>query len=277
MKVSLSIVTYNTLIADLDKVLNSIKQTSQEWTLYIIDNSPNKELEKFFQDDKRIIYHFNNSNIGFGAGHNMAIELSLQAGFDFHFVVNPDIYFNEDIITPMINYINKNKDVGMMMPEVLFASGEIQYLPKLLPSPFSILRRKLKWPKASFEKFICKYELRNVSRNEIIEVPILSGCFSLLNLKIIEEIGGYDEKFFMYFEDFDLSRRVHEKYKTLYFPKVSVYHGYESGANKNLKLFKIFFSSAITYFNKWGWFFDHERDKINTTITKALSLKSSTC
>ena len=78
-----------------------------------------------------------------------------------------------------------------------------------------------------------------------------------------KEVGVYDDRFFMYFEDWDLSRRMHQKYKTIYYPKVSVVHGYESGANKDKRLFKIFVKSAIYYFNKWGWFFDSERNKIN--------------
>src|SRR5690606_26243677 len=90
-----------------------------------------------------------------------------------------------------------------------------------------------------------------------------SGCFTLLNLEAVKEVGGYDDRFFMYFEDFDLSRRMHKKYKTIYFPDVSVYHGYEGGANKNFRLFKIFIKSMIAYFNKWGWFFDKERKEIN--------------
>ena len=79
-------------------------------------------------------------------------------------------------------------------------------------------------------------------------------------------VGIFDDKFFMYFEDWDLSRRMHLHYKTLYYPIVSVYHGYDSGANKNLKLFKIFIKSAIHYFNKWGWFFDSQRNKVNKAV-----------
>jgi GT2 family glycosyltransferase len=67
----------------------------------------------------------------------------------------------------------------------------------------------------------------------------------------------------MYFEDWDLSRRMHKKYNTIYFPKVSIYHGYESGANKSISLFITFIKSAIRYFNKWGWFVDRERVAIN--------------
>jgi hypothetical protein len=153
--------------------------------------------------------------------------------------------------------------IGMMMPQILNLDGSVQNLPKLFPSPFSILLRKLKRPKMYYQQFIDKYELRFVDEDKIYNAPILSGCFTLLNLKAIQKIGMYDDKFFMYFEDWDLSRRMHVKYKTIYFPKVSIYHGYESGANKSSKLFKIFIKSAITYFNKWGWFFDNERRVIN--------------
>lgn len=90
----------------------------------------------------------------------------------------------------------------------------------------------------------------------------------MLRIDAIKEIGMYDEKFFMYFEDFDLSRRMHQTYKTVYFPDVAVFHGYEGGANKSFKLFKIFIKFMITYFNKWGWFFDNERKKMNTDNLK---------
>ena len=126
--------------------------------------------------------------------------------------------------------------------------------------------RKLKWPKKQYSKFITRYELRSVSQNKIYNVPILSGCFTLLNLKAIKEVGFYDDKFFMYFEDWDLSRRMNQKYKTIYFPQVSVYHGYESGANKSVKLFFIYIKSSIRYFQKWGWFFDNQRRKVNSVV-----------
>jgi hypothetical protein len=163
----------------------------------------------------------------------------------------------------MIDYMNQNNDVGMMMPQILNIDGTLQHLPKLLPNPLSILLRKFKRPQNYYQKFIDKYELRFVEKDKIYNAPILSGCFTLLNLDAIKKVGMYDDAYFMYFEDWDLSRRIHSRYKTIYFPKVSVYHGYESGANKSSKLFKIFVNSAITYFNKWGWLFDSEREKIN--------------
>lgn len=230
--------------------------------LILVDNSPTKSLADIYED-QRIEYIHNPSNPGFGAAHNIAIDLAIKSGSKYHFIINPDIYFDMDVVTPMVSYMEANADVGMMMPEILYPDGSIQYLPKLLPNPFWIFRRKIKKPKASFNKFIEKYELRKFPKDKIYNAPILSGCFTLLNLNAIAKVGAYDDKFFMYFEDFDLSRRMHTEYKTIYFPLVSVFHGYEGGANKSLKLFKIFISSAITYFNKWGWFFDRKRKIIN--------------
>ncbi|WP_330441901.1 glycosyltransferase family 2 protein [Flavobacterium sp. C4GT6] len=230
--------------------------------LYLIDNSPTYKLRNI-SNDPRIEYIHNPSNPGFGAAHNMAINKSINEGVDFHFVINPDVSFDSNVIQEMVNYMKLNEDVGMMMPQILNFDGTVQNLPKLLPTPFSILMRKLKRPKFIYDSFINRYELRNVPEDLIYEAPILSGCFTLFNLKALKKVGGYDDKFFMYFEDWDLSRRMNKSFKTVYFPKVFVYHGYESGANKHRLLFKIFIKSAIYYFNKWGWFFDKERELVN--------------
>lgn len=260
--ISASIVLFRTDENILRKTIDSIKSCNLDSQLYLIDNSSTNILESIATSFKIQYFHIP-SNPGFGAAHNIAIHKAIAAGSNYHFILNPDIFFNEDVITPMIENMINNKNVGMMMPQILNLDGSVQHLPKLLPTPLSILLRKFKKPNTIYQKFINQYELRFVPQNLIYNAPILSGCFTLLNLKAIKEIGMYDDKFFMYFEDWDLSRRMHKKYKTIYFPKVSVYHGYESGANKSGRLFIIFIKSAITYFNKWGWFFDSERSKLN--------------
>lgn len=262
MKITASIVLYQEDIVLLQKAIDSFSHTDLEFFLYLIDNSPTADLKKIAAD-RRIKYIHNPSNPGFGASHNVAIEKAIGIGSKYHFIVNPDIYFDGDVITPMLVYMANDKTIGMMMPQILNLDGTVQNLPKLLPSPLSILWRKIKKPATAYQKFINKYELRQVSKDAIYNAPVLSGCFTLLNIEAIKDIGMYDDAFFMYFEDWDLSRRMHQDYKTIYFPLVSVYHGYDSGANKSWKLFKIFINSAITYFNKWGWFFDSDRKIIN--------------
>jgi GT2 family glycosyltransferase len=255
----------------LRKAINSCLDTDLNMKLYLVDNSPTNELSKLV-DDPRIDYIHNPGNPGFGAGHNLAIQKAIDLGSKYHFVVNPDIYFTDAVIESMVEFMKNDEEIGMMMPQVLNEDGSIQNLPKLLPSPLTILWRKIKKPHNAYLKFINKYELREIPKDLIYNAPILSGCFTLLNLDAVNKVGMYDDRFFMYFEDWDLSRRIHQYYKTIYFPKVSVVHEYESGANKSTKLFKIFVNSAIIYFNKWGWFFDSERKKINNQALSQFKL-----
>lgn len=257
--ISASIVLYNNDLADIDKLVRCLEGI---YSLFIIDNSPQNNLS-IISRFLNIKYFHNPANPGFGSAHNIAIQKAIDSGFEYHFIINPDIYFEGDVISQMVAYMKSDPAIGMMMPEILNLDGSVQNLPKLLPNPLSILLRKLKKPAFYYKKFIDQYEFRFVRREAIYNAPILSGCFTLLNLKAVQEVGLYDDAYFMYFEDWDLSRRMHAKYKTIYFPKVSVYHGYDSGANKSLKLFKIYMNSALTYFNKWGWFFDSDRKKIN--------------
>jgi GT2 family glycosyltransferase len=262
IKITASIVLYKNDIEMLNKTIGSFLNIKSRVHLYLIDNSPTDEL-KVLKTEDWITYIHNPSNPGFGEAHNIAMIKSIGSNSSYHFIVNPDIYFKNDVIFEMVEYMRNDLSIGMIMPQILNLDGTIQNLPKLLPSPINILLRIIKRPREYYNKFIEVYELRNVPQQLIYNTPILSGCFTLLNIKAIKEIGMYDENYFMYFEDWDLSRRMHQKYKTIYYPLVSVYHGYDSGANKSFKLFKIFIQSAFTYFNKWGWFIDNERIKIN--------------
>ncbi|PRD46806.1 glycosyltransferase [Sphingobacterium haloxyli] len=261
--VNISIVLYNTSLGDIENILSSLNRVELAYVLYIIDNSPSDTLKEYFQGKENIVYVHNPANPGFGASHNLVFQKSIDENITYHFVVNPDVYFNSDVITAMVEYMNANSKVGMMMPQILNLDGSIQNLPKLLPSPFSLILRKLKAPRFLYNRFIERYELRGVAANRVYKAPVLSGCFTVFRVEALKEIGLYDDRFFMYFEDWDMSRRMYEKYETIYFPQVSVYHGYESGANKSQRLFKIFIDSAKKYFNKWGWFVDKDRDNIN--------------
>jgi GT2 family glycosyltransferase len=261
-KITFCIVLYRNDITMLQNAIQSILKTDMIHKLFLVDNSPTDELKKIVINSK-IEYIHNPANPGFGASHNVAVEKAIGLGSKYHFIVNPDIYFEGDVITPMVEYMANDETIGMMMPQILNIDKSIQNLPKLLPSPLSILWRKIKKPAKGYRKFINEYELREVPQKIIYNAPVLSGCFTLLNLDAIKKVGMYDDTFFMYFEDWDLSRRMHKHYKTIYFPLVSVYHGYDSGANKSSRLFKIFINSAIRYFNKWGWFVDEDRKKIN--------------
>ena len=265
--INCSIVLYN---SDFNKIHNTIQcvlSCKKLNKLYLIDNSEintfSKESEKY---GEKVEYIFNNKNYGFGKGHNIALQISKENNINFHVIINPDVCFEGDIMEEMCSYMNIQKGIAMMMPKLVNQDFSTQFLPKLLPSPLSIILRILHRKFNIFNNYINKYELKLVNDNVIYETPIISGCFILFNMELLKNELLFDEKFFMYFEDWDLSRRIGLKYKTVYYSKVQVVHEYASGANKSFHLFLIYVYSAILYFNKWGWFYDKYRSQKNKEI-----------
>ena len=272
--VSASIVLYHNKKEQILKVVNSFLNTKLNVKLYLIDNSSNNDLKKLEKFDERIEYIFNNANLGYGKAHNIAMKKSIEDRTPYHIVLNPDIYFNDDMLKKLYEYMEQNKDIGNIMPKVLYPDGEIQYLTKLLPTPVDLIFRRFIPFKSWKEKRNEKYELRFTGYKYIANIPSLSGCFMFLRTSVLEDIGLFDENIFMYLEDTDLNRRIHSKYKTIFYPKVSIIHEYAKESYVNKTLLKYHIQSAIYYFNKWGWLFDRERREINNKCLKELSFNN---
>ncbi len=270
---NISIVLYHNKEEQIKKAIESVLNTDLNITLYLVDNSSTDSLRDLEMIDKRTKYIFNNSNLGFGKAHNIALKRSIEENISYHLVLNPDVYLEEGVLEELYNFMENNPDVGLVMPKVLYPDGTLQYLCKLLPTPFDLFgRRFLNF--GHFKKIIEKrnkiYELRFTRYEKIMEVPYLSGCFMFIRTEVLKKVGSFDERFFMYLEDTDLSRRIYRVAKTVYYPYVHIYHEYGKGSYKSLKLLYYHIKSAIKYFNKYGWFFDKERKEINERILKKL-------
>jgi len=270
---NISIVLYHNREEQIKKAIESVLDTDLNITLYLVDNSSTDSLRELERIDKSIVYIFNNSNLGFGKAHNIALKKSIEKNIPYHLVLNPDVYFEKGVLEELYDFMENNKDVGLVMPKVLYPDGSIQHLCKLLPTPLDLFgRRFLNF--GPFKKIVEKrnevYELRFTGYDKIMEVPYLSGCFMFIRTEVLKKVGLFDERFFMYLEDTDLSRRIHRVAKTVYYPYVYIYHEYGKGSYKSLKLLYYHIKSAIKYFNKYGWFFDKEREEINKKILKKL-------
>lgn len=266
MKLSASIVLYQTNLTPLKKVIDSyFACKSEALQLLLVDNSPTDVLKSVvtMYPDKEIHYIFNNENMGYGKAHNIAIKKSMEQGLPYHIVLNPDVVIQEGALEKLTLYMNEHPEVGNIMPKIIYPNGQLQYLCKLLPSPIDLIFRRFIPFKKWRDKINQKYELHSFRYDKKINIPNLSGCFMFLRTKALEKVGLFDENIFMYLEDIDLNRRIHRAYKTIFFPEAVVVHEYQKASYKNIKLLKAHIKSAIYYFNKYGWFFDKERKKVN--------------
>ena len=141
--ITASIVTYNTKLDDLKKVVNSFLNTKLNIHLYISDNSPNNELEKYIKTigSSRVSYIFNNKNGGYGWGHNQILKNIIEKS-KYHLILNPDIYFDKGVLEELFSYMENNLDIGNIMPMVRYPNGDIQYLCKRIPKPKDLFLRK---------------------------------------------------------------------------------------------------------------------------------------
>lgn len=278
MLISCSVVCYRNPASQIARVLQSLAASvgpgAPQLALTLIENSPRNELAELARQFGANYIHFP-ANPGFGAAHNLAIRHALAIGTSYHLVLNPDTYFSGDVIPTLVDFMERHRDVGLVMPDIRYPDGRRQYLCKLLPSPIDLLLRRF-WPALyKHSGRLEKYELRKSGYAQIMDVPALSGCFMLMRTAILREVGGFDERFFLYFEDFDLSRRIGQLARTIYFPYVSIVHtcGKGSYSESKWKLLYYHCQSAIRYFNKWGWLSDQQKKAINRAVLQRIELE----
>ncbi|MDR1585731.1 MAG: glycosyltransferase family 2 protein [Prevotellaceae bacterium] len=262
--INASIVLYKHSPEEIAPLVEILLRSDRVATVFLIDNSPVKTVEF---ETLGAHYIFIGKNLGYGAAHNIALRETIDSGVEYHLVLNPDIVLQSDVLGKIEHFMNANKNVGLLMPKVLSPDDEIQYLCKLLPAPSDLFFRRFlpqKWTRKSRERF----ELRKSGYNKVMDVPYLSGCFMFLRTETLKRAGLFDERFFLYPEDIDLSRRIHKCSRTVFYPEVSVVHRHGQASYKNVKMLFIHIVNMAKYFCKWGWIFDRERKEINKQIVK---------
>jgi GT2 family glycosyltransferase len=274
MQISCSIVCYHNAPEQIAQVLASVAASGIQVDLYVVDNSATDTLSKIARQFGATYIHLP-QNPGFGAGHNVALLEAFKKNAEFHLVLNPDIRFGEDVIPQLVAYLQQHSEIGLVMPGIFYPDGKQQHLCKLLPNPVDLMIRRLFPTLFRLSGRLASYEMHASGYDKVMDVPALSGCFMLMRTSILRKTGGFDDRFFMYMEDVDLSRRIGRVSRTVYFPFVSVIHDYGKGSYKSLKLLYYHARSAILYFNKWGWFSDAEKQRANrAALQKIQSINS---
>ena len=195
----------------------------------------------------------NNTNLGYGAGHNIVISI-IQS--DFHLVLNPDVLLDSRALLEAIAFLSEKPEIVALTPLASEPSGQRQYLAKRLPTILDFLLRGFApgFLQQYFSARLSHYEYRGeTEQSTLADVDIMSGCFMFCRTSILQQIGGFDEHWFLYFEDFDLSMRLHDLGNIAYVPAVKIIHEGGNAANKGFGHLSMFAVSAFKFFNRYGW------------------------
>ena len=265
---NISIVLYKTPVDQLMPLLDELYRIPTLNRIYLVDNSPMAS-DELASLPLPIVYIYNNANLGYGRAHNIAIRESVYDEIAYHLVINSDIEVQAEDVGELLEFMDQHHEVGQIMPRIVYPNGEIQYVAKLLPTPLDVFGRRF-LPKRWMEKRNERYELRSSGYDRPMNVPYLSGCFMLLRTEAVLQARLFDERYFMYPEDIDLTRTIHRDWLTLYMPSVTVVHHHAKSSYHSLRYLRIHIVNMCRYFNKWGWFRDPERDFFNKQLLEHL-------
>lgn len=244
--ISAGIVTYNNE-KEIVPCLNTLIEYTRDLDIeiYVFDNHSKDHtitlIHRYFPEVHLIE---SDENYGFGYGHNQILK---RLTSKYHMVVNPDIQFTRGVAEKLSGFMERYPKVGIVTPKIKNMDGSEQFLPKKDPRFSYVILSKLK----PFRHFRDEY----TRAEEVFEKPtrILSstGCFFMIRTEVFRKNHGFDERFFMYFEDADLSRRVREKSAIVFYPNAKVYHAWKRDNTRSLKGIRIFSTSMLKYFWKW--------------------------
>jgi GT2 family glycosyltransferase len=263
---SISCVYYDTETNIFEKTLESIADALlhaksckilADYEIHLINNNSEKELvfqlciEKQKSKLGKVIIHTGQGNLGYGRSNNIAIA---QTQCKYHLVLNPDIVTEIEAIKFGIEYLETNLNTGLVAPSVTNADGEIEYLAKRMPTFLIIFLRGLNKPYLNkiFKKTLDCYAYKDkIPSKNPLQIELASGCFMLCRSEMLKKIGGFSEKYFLYFEDFDLSKKISHLGKVYHLPQMKVCHLGGYAAQKGIKHTKLFLTSYFTFSNSF--------------------------
>jgi Predicted glycosyltransferases len=264
---SVSVVVYRPDRAQLLHTLNSLRaacdtlraaRSDAAVELFVVDNGGLSDiavdLSELRRDGFAVTIISGHGNVGYGRGHNLAMG---RAKNRLHLVLNPDIDIERDALVQAFDFFDMHPEAGLLTPRIGDDEGHLQYLCRRYPTLLDLLIRGFLPGRIRqiFATRLAFYEMRDLinERDVVWDPPIVSGCFMLFRSELLKNLAGFDPRYFLYFEDYDLSLRTHDLARVVYAPAVRVLHHGGGAARKGSAHIRMFAASAFKFFNRFGW------------------------
>lgn len=214
---------------ELLKSLTKIKRDSFLLGTIVVDNFPDDPIKmdskKYPNLNLKIIY--NNKNLGFSGGNNVGIKDALENGADFVLLINNDTYADPNFVEELLKVAENEKEAGIVVPKIYFAKGfeyHKKYKENELGKVIWYAGGNMDWANIiGYHRGVD--EVDDGQFGQVVETQIASGCCLMLKRELLEKIRGYDDKYFLYYEDADLSMRAIKKgYRIIFAPKSIIWH-----------------------------------------------------
>lgn len=198
----------------------------------------------------RASFHALQENKGYGGANNVVVR---KIHSTYHLIMNPDVTFEPDLIKRMAAYMDAHPDIAILTPRLFYPDGTEQFVPRMQPTlrrmAGSTLEKRF-GPAAAWRD---EYTLRKLEPEGPMQVEMASGSFLFIRTHVLFRLQGFDERFFLYMEDADLSRRALKYGRIVYNPDFCVTHLWRRDSAHHLSARLQHLRSAWQYYHKWGW------------------------
>ena len=263
---SATVVLHHSPLTQLQAMIMSLDKAARllgaNLPLYLVDQSQSAAYSQAVQamlrkapPDSLLQLHYiaRVTNDGYGAGHNAVLDSVLG---HYHLILNPDVELPESALVQVMDNLRDHPEVAIMAPRAASEMGDEEHLAKRYPSVLVLFLRALGFAplKRCFSRQLALYELRDLpDEGGLQDVPLLSGCCMIVRSDALRAVGGFNEHFFMYFEDYDLCMRLASKGRVVRDTRVRIVHHGGGAARKGLRHIIWFLSGGFRFFQIWGW------------------------
>lgn len=269
MQLTVSVVVYSLDEPVLRKTLQSLALAVgvaheagelDKATVYLVDNASQPEALRAIAASAlpslSVEVVSGHGNIGYGKGHNLVISRPLHEPDAAYLILNPDVFLQPTTLLSGLQFLKVNPQTVAVAPAIRNGDGEPEYGCKRYPSIMDFMLRGFasQRMKDRFQERLAHYEMRDLPGDKPSnDVPIISGCFMLFRHDALKKLGGFDPRYFLYFEDFDLSLRAHKMGSLAFLPAMQIIHLGGRSARKGLRHISMFVWSATQFFTTHGW------------------------
>lgn len=230
-----------------------------EHELIVVDNASKDEslpyLEKM-AEKKEIKLVKSGRNLGYGKGNNLGVK---EAEGEFLLILNPDVFVQEGAVEKMVEYLAGHEEIGILGPKIIYHNGRVQEsCRRFMTFTDLVIKRTFLRKLPRFKERLRKYVMEDFDHEKIQEVDLLVGACFLMRKSTFKRLGGFDKRYFLFMEDFDLCQKAHkEGLKVVYYPPAVVTHFHKRLSDGSLV--RLFFRpvfwhhvvSSIKYFWRW--------------------------
>lgn len=192
-------------------------------------------------------------NIGYGRGNNLAIGRTRAR---YHLVLNPDAELDPDALEVGLDHLDRHPQVGLVAASSVDAAGRVLNLCKTYPSVAILASRTLPdaLVRGPLRALRARYDLKPTADGPAdVTGALVSGSFMLCRTSALRAVGGFDPRYFLYFEDFDLSFRLARVSRVAWLPRVRILHHGGKAASKGWAHRRMFVRGAARFFSTHGW------------------------